>query len=193
MKKTIKPSTAAAPMVPLEIRMQTLTKQLSLDTQLFEALDGAPGKDKVQLTITRFRNVLHKTKSKSGREFLRMSLHTVSVNGHKAVPPNDPSLEAQFSKTVPKTVEITVVDGQKTHHTYYPIGVAFKNGPQPIRIKKRVFPSDFTNGRVYLFGEKMYLTLDKDFDFKHLSKYAVIVQRDDTQIGVIDPPVINEC
>jgi hypothetical protein len=193
MKKTNEASSPVTPTAPLTVRIQTLNKQLSLDAQMFEALDGAPDKDKVQLTITRFRNVLQKTKSKGGRELLRMSLHKVSVNGNPPVDPNDPSLAKQFSQTVPKTVEITVIDGQKTNHTYYPIGIAFKDGPHPLWTKKRLFPSDFENGKVYLFGKKMYLTINSKFKFKHLSKYAVIVQRDDTQIGVIDPPVINEC
>jgi hypothetical protein len=177
-------------------RNTALDAQLTIDGQLYTTLAGAPDKDTVQITITKFRDVLSEDARAAGKEHLRMCDHMISLNGKTAMHSTNPSLARDFKKTLPKTVEISVIDGEKPlsnpRHQYYPIGIAFKNGPHPKVKKTNLIPNDFANGKVYLFGAKMFLTVTDKFKFKDLSKYAVIVQREDTQIGIIDPPVINE-
>ncbi len=190
------PPTPATPSISRMVRNSALDAQLTIDGQLYTTLAGAPDKDTVQITITHFRDLLSEDERPAGKERLRMCNHMISLNGRKAVHSNNKALAREFKRTLPKTIEITIIDGEmplsNPRHQYYPIGIAFKNGPNSKVKKRSLIPSDFVNGKVYLFGASMFLTVTDKFKFKDLSKYAVVVQRDDTQIGVIDPPVINE-
>jgi hypothetical protein len=193
--KKLQPPTPARP--PSLSRNETLMTQNLVDNMLLGSLEVADQVDDVVLTITKFTDVLDTKKRSAGKIFSRMCEHKVSLNGKPPVRSDNPILESDFKKTIPKTVKITVIDGEtppnNPPYIYYPIGIAFKNGRHPKKVKSALNPEDFKNGKVYLFGQVMYLTISKDFKFEHLSKYAVIVQRNDTKIGVIDPPVINEC
>lgn len=196
INKTSKKSTALE--AQDKLKQQTLQMENLIDQLLENSLSRADHMDTVEITVKNFKNVLSKDEDLPGKDPSRMTGHRVSLNGRKAVASDNKLLAKQFKQSIPKTVKITVVDGEtpagQPKHIYYPIGVAFKSGSKSKGKKKtQLFQSDFENGKVYLFGKTMYLTINTKFKFEHLSKYAVIVQRDDTQIGVIDPPVINEC
>jgi hypothetical protein len=189
-------SKTATPVVSKTTRARTLQMEDLIDKMLHSSLKLADNLDIVVITITHFHNVLEHDLVVDGRRQSRLCKHLVSLNGKKAVPAGNKALDAQFKKSTPKTIKMTVIDGEippnKPKHKYYPIGIAFKTGPHHKgKQRNAVHKKDFKNGKVYLFGETMYLTINRKFNFRHLSEYALIVQRDDTQIGVIDPPVIN--
>jgi hypothetical protein len=197
MTKPIPSPKTAAPTQAQQARIRALDLQELIDNMLHGSLEKARRKDNVEITITRFQDVLATDKELDGNKPARLCDHLISLNGRKPVSPKNKLLGKLFKKSTPKTIKITVVDGEtpknQPKHIYYPIGIAFRSASNKKEKDKRseVHKEDFENGRVYLFGETMFLTINREFDFEHLKEYAVIVQRDDTRIGVIDPPVIN--
>ncbi len=78
---------------------------------------------------------------------------------------------------------------------YYPIGVAFRpkhDGDKASVAAIKKAASLCKSAKPYLLGEQMYVTFTSSLVTKHLSKYAVMIQRGDASIGVIDPGVPSE-
>jgi hypothetical protein len=175
---------------------------------LLSTLLKAPVYDDVRLIVTTFNNVLSPTddKTRAAKGTVPLTEYEVEING-EIYPEARKSIYQvlDFATGVPKVVKLTIEDGEdrvavkgkkakKTLNHYIPVGVVFlpKNGKK--NVLASVASRDFKQVEGYCFGNDLFFVFSPTFDYKDLTRYAVIIQRlEDGQVGIIDPGVKAEC
>ena len=186
-----------------------------IDDAVHKTLTNAPVQDTVEISVTKFVNVMETFDSSSIDEFLVneggkrttsmsfLTTHELMVNGQGPLENGDIHLISRlaFIHGVSKAVALTVIDKEKhkkptlggeTKYTYLAVGIALMRSRGKGKFEATINKRDSTEARAFMFGGNMYFTLSKKFKLKDLTKYAVIIQRvEDGAVGIIDPAYPN--
>jgi hypothetical protein len=167
-------------------------KQTVLRKALLKSLSGSKEPDIVTLIVTKSSGSI----GNATNDIFFCPKPKVKVNQGKPFIPGTTGLKGlltalNLKQGIPKTVKLTVEDGMGKH-TYFPIGVALLRKPGTQNLEVATTKKLFSDSTTDLFGTYMYITFSSRFILKNISKYAVIVQREDGSIGVIDPGVPSE-
>lgn len=138
----------------------------------------------VNLTVTRFNNVLRAGRPTSFVMRLAQSHPLASIEG-----------DTLYIKKPGSPIRFTLKTGDGTRERYYPIGITFvransKKASDDLRLGFINFPERDTRT-----DEKMLLIDDvyKDATYPVKYKFSVVVQRgSDGAIGIIDPDIVHE-